>query len=131
MPRQPTRLRFGRDVIEVAPKERPVIAVTAISPPSDDGTPAPAPTTAQRQGLSPGGLDAAAGTLATFLAAPRWAEFTDPLMPTAGLPVVADFEASLEPARRGHAPAALPDPSPRVGTSSNSRVPAGPRPSFR
>ncbi len=92
-----TRLRFSRDVIEVAPKERPVIAVTAISPQSDDGTPAPAPRTTRVKVYRLADLDKAAGTLAAFLAAPRWGEFTDPLMPTAGAPVVADFEATLEP----------------------------------
>ena len=93
----PTRLRFSRDVIEVGPKVRPVVAVTAIMPESADGTPGPAPRTARVKVYRLADLDKAAGTLAAFLDAPRWGDFSDPLMPVAGLPIAASFEAALEP----------------------------------
>jgi hypothetical protein len=81
------RLRFGRDVVEVSPNENPVLAVTAIGPEREDGTPAPAPTSADVIVYRVPSIDVASSMLATFLAAPRWSEYTDPLMPTGGLPV--------------------------------------------
>ena len=90
------RLRFGRDVVEVAPGERPAVAVNVIAPQLEDGTSGPAPTTANVNVYRLPSLDTASATLSAFLATPRWAEFHDPLMPTDGLPVVARFEAKLE-----------------------------------
>ena len=91
------RLRFGRDVLEVGPGERPTVAVNAIAPELADGTSGPAPTTAKVNVYRLSSLDAAGVTLSAFLAAPRWAEFSDPLIPTDGLPLVVHFEAKLEP----------------------------------
>ncbi len=90
------RVRFGRDVFEVGPGERPAVAITAIVPQLEDGTSGPAPTTVNVNVYRLPSLDAASATLSAFLAAQRWAEFSDPLMPTDGLPVVAHFEAKLE-----------------------------------
>ena len=91
-----SRLRFSREVIEVSPAERPVVAVSAIVPDSEDGASGPAPTTASVNVYRLPSRDAAGTTLSAFLAAPRWSEYTDPRMPTDGLPVVARFEAKLE-----------------------------------
>jgi len=95
------RLRFGRDVLEVPPGERPAVALNAIVPELPDGTSGPGPTTAKINVYRLPSLDAAGTTLSAFLAAPRWAEFSDPLMPTNGLPVVARFEARLESLSEG------------------------------
>lgn len=90
------RLHFGRDVVEVGPGERPVVAVNVIAPQLEDDTRVPAPTTANVNVYRLPSLDAASAALSAFLATPRWTEFSDPLMPTDGLPVVARFEAKLE-----------------------------------
>ena len=91
-----TRLRFARDVLEVGPGQRPVVGVIAIVPQLDENTSAPAPRTASVKVYRIPSLKAAGATLSAFLAAPRWAEFMDPTMPTDGLPVVARFDSSLE-----------------------------------
>lgn len=90
------RLRFARDVVEVGPAERPVVAVNVVVPDGEDGMSGAVPTTASVNVYRLPSVDAAGATLSTFLAAPRWGEHTDPLMPTDGLPVVARFEATLE-----------------------------------
>ena len=93
---QETRVVFGRDVIESGPAEQPVIATRAIVPSLGDG-PAPSPTSTKVRVYRLPSLNAASRALADFLAAPRWTEYSDPLMPTEGLPVVAAFTAKLEP----------------------------------
>ena len=89
-----TRLRFGREAIETSPAERPVIALRAIRPETVE---APTiPTKAAIRVYRIPSLDAAARTLSAFLAAPRWSNYADPLMPTEGLPVATSFTATLE-----------------------------------
>jgi len=95
---QEARLIFGREVIETGPGEAPVIGIRAIRPWLESG-PAPAPTSADIRVYRFGSLDAARRALDGFLKAPRWTEFSEPLMPTEGLPVVATFTAQLEPLR--------------------------------
>jgi hypothetical protein len=91
-------LVFGREVLEAAPNERLDIALYAVRPWVESGQ-LPAPTTANlRMYLLPT-LDAANEALAEFLDSPRWTAFSEPLMQTDGLQVVADFEARLEPLR--------------------------------
>ena len=81
------------------------------------------------QGLSAGrALDAAAGILAAFLAAPRWGDFTDPLMPTDGAAGRGGRQGQARSARRGHAPVALPD---RAAGGAIHRRAAGPAPVAR
>ncbi|HET9522338.1 MAG TPA: alpha-2-macroglobulin family protein [Candidatus Limnocylindrales bacterium] len=89
------RVVVGRDVIEAGPGEVPVIAARAILPDTEDD-PIPAPKTADVRVYRLPSLDRAVDVLADFLVAPRWTEFTDPLMPTDGLPAVASFTAPLE-----------------------------------
>jgi hypothetical protein len=91
------RLLFGRDVIQTAPGQRPMVAVRAIVPEAPDGTPGVPPTRAEVVLYRLPSLEVAARTLADFLAAPRWTEYSDPLMPTTGLAVSATFNATLEP----------------------------------
>jgi hypothetical protein len=93
---QEARVVFGRDVMESGPAEPPVMATRAIVPDLADG-PGPAPTSAKVRVYRLPSLDAASQVLADFLAAPRWTEYSDPLMPTKGLPVAAAFTATLEP----------------------------------
>ncbi|HEX5148236.1 MAG TPA: Ig-like domain-containing protein, partial [Candidatus Limnocylindrales bacterium] len=92
------RLVFGRDAIETGPGEAPMIAVRAIRPWTEDGRP-PAPTTAPVRVYRFPSVGSASRALAQFLDAPRWTEFSDPLMPTDDLAVVAAFTAQLEPLR--------------------------------
>lgn len=89
---------FGREVLEAAPTERLDIAVYAVRPWVGIGQ-LPAPTTADVRVYRLPNLDAANEALAEFLSAPRWTEFSEPLMRTDGLRVVADFEARLQPLR--------------------------------
>ena len=91
------RLLFGRDVIQTGPDQRPMVAVRAIVPEAPDGTPGDPPSSARVVLYRLPSLEVAARTLADFLAAPRWTEYSDPLMPTTGLPVSARFNAKLEP----------------------------------
>ncbi|MDO8485617.1 MAG: Ig-like domain-containing protein, partial [Candidatus Limnocylindrales bacterium] len=93
---QEARVVFGRDVIESGLAEPPVIATRAIVP-YVDNEPAPAPESAKVRVYRLPSLDSASRALADFLAAPRWTEYSDPLIPTKGLPVVAAFTAKLEP----------------------------------
>jgi hypothetical protein len=88
---EPAR-HFAREVVESSPAERPVMAVVATS---FDGT-AAAPGDADITVYRIAALDAAARTLADFLAQPHWAAYTSPRMPTEGLPVAATFSAPLE-----------------------------------
>ncbi|HEV8490607.1 MAG TPA: Ig-like domain-containing protein, partial [Candidatus Limnocylindrales bacterium] len=90
-----TRLRFGREVIEASPTERPVIAVRAVGPDVDEGT-TTIPTEAEVRVYRIPSPDAAASSLAGFLAAPRWSSYADPLIPTDGMTVAASFTATLE-----------------------------------
>jgi len=87
-------LYFAREVIESSPAERPVMAVIA---PTFEGVAQPKDTKVDVYRVA--SLDAAARTLADFLAQPHWAQYTSPLMPTEGLPVAATFTTALEPIR--------------------------------
>jgi hypothetical protein len=91
------RLTFGRDVIETGPGSRTVLALRAILPEMPDGTPGVLPTSAEVVVHRLPSIAEASRILADFLAAPRWTEFSDPLMPVAGLPVAASFTAPLQP----------------------------------
>ena len=90
------RLAFGRDVIEASPAEAPVVATQAILPDFGEGG-TPAPTSADVRVYRLPSLDAASKALADFLAAPRWTVYSDPKIPTDGLPLAASFTAALEP----------------------------------
>jgi len=93
-----TRFEIGREVIEAGPAEPPIIGIRAIVPWLDTGR-APTPTTAKVRVYRFPSLAAARGTLATFLAAPHWTQYSDPVMPTAGLRLVTSFTARLQPLR--------------------------------
>lgn len=97
VPPQPW-LVFGREVLEAAPGERLDIAIYAVRPWIETGQ-LPGPTSADLRIYRLPSLPAANEALADFLAAPRWTEFSEPLMPTDGLQLVADFKAPLEPLR--------------------------------
>ena len=90
-----TRLAFGREVLEVAPGDRPIVALDVITP-DDEEEPPSAPTTADVAVYRFASLDAASEALAGFLAAPRWASLNDPRIDTTGLAEVARFTAPLE-----------------------------------
>ncbi|HSL34364.1 MAG TPA: Ig-like domain-containing protein [Candidatus Limnocylindrales bacterium] len=94
------RYVFGRDVIEASPAETPLIAARLSGAEIDDGA-AAAPETADIRVYRLASLTAAEGALADFLAAPRWTEYSDPLVPTAGLPIAASFTARPEPLMDG------------------------------
>ncbi len=85
---------FAREVIESSPTARPVVAIIV---PSFEGV--AQPKDAKVDVYRVPSLDAAARTLSNFLAQPHWAQYTDPLMPTEGLPIAATFTATLEPFR--------------------------------
>jgi hypothetical protein len=89
------RLRFGREVIEASPTERPVVALHAVGPDVEEGT-ATIPAEADVRVYRIPSADAAARSLAAFLAAPRWSTYADPLIPTEGMTVAASFTATLE-----------------------------------
>jgi hypothetical protein len=89
-----TRLHFGRETVETSPAEPPVVALRAIRTSPEE---APLPTQAVVRVYRIPSLAAAARTLSAFLAAPRWSNYADPLMPTEGLSVAASFTATLEP----------------------------------
>lgn len=100
--RNPTsaRLAFDRDVLEASPRETPVVAVRAIIPYDDSGQPvAKAPTKASVRVYRLPALDRAETVLSDFLAAPRWTEFGNPRIPTAGLGLVTSFTAPLQALR--------------------------------
>ncbi|HET7676758.1 MAG TPA: Ig-like domain-containing protein [Candidatus Limnocylindrales bacterium] len=92
------RLRFGREVLEASPTERPLVALRAIVP-EVNGAPGPMPSTTAVRVYRFASLDDAARSVSAFLAEPRWSEHSDPLMATDGLPVAASFSATLEPLR--------------------------------
>jgi hypothetical protein len=92
------RIVFGREVIEASPTERPVVAMRIVRADLAQGAPK-VPAKAEVRVYRIPSLDAAAGTLSTFLAAPRWSHYAEPLMPIDGLPVTTSFTATLEPLR--------------------------------
>jgi len=92
------RIGFGREVIEASPTELPVVAMRIVRGDLAQGAPK-VPTEAEVRIYRIASLDSATRTLSTFLAAPRWSRYADPLMPTDGLPVAASFTATLEPLR--------------------------------
>jgi hypothetical protein len=89
------RLVFGREALEVAPGDPPMIAVRAIRPWVGDDR-VPAPTSARLRVYRFDSIDAASRALSQFLEAPRWTAFSEPRIPTDGLHVVASFTAPLE-----------------------------------
>ena len=93
------RLVFAREAIESGPGEPLTIAIEAIRPWLGDGR-APAPTTADLRIYRLPSLTVASQALTDFLEAPRWTQYSDPLIPTTGLRVVADFSGPLEPLAR-------------------------------
>jgi hypothetical protein len=104
------RVIFGRDALEVSPEETPIVAVEAIRRDDPDDTqpelPARIPVAVYRFAS----VDAGSVALATFLAAPRWTTFTDPLIPTDGLAVAARFDARPEATGDGQALIRFPEP---------------------
>ncbi len=93
------RLIFAREAIESGPGEPLTVAVEAIRPWQGEGR-APAPTSAALRIYRLQSLDTASRALADFLEAPRWTQYSDPLIPTKGLKVVAAFTGPLEPLAR-------------------------------
>ncbi len=90
------RLIFAREAIESGPGEPLVVAVQSIRP-YLAGEQAPAPTSASLRIYRLPSFAAASRVLTNFLEAPHWTQYSDPLMPTDGLPVVAAFSGPLEP----------------------------------
>jgi hypothetical protein len=95
-------LQFAREAIETSPTEATVAGVETIAPADGGGDEPLAITKAPIRVYRIPTLDAAAGMLADFLAAPRWTTFSTPVMATAGLPVVASFTAAVEPLADGN-----------------------------
>ena len=93
------RLLFAREAIEAGPGEPLTLAVESIRPWLGNER-APAPTSAALRIYRLPSLDEASRALADFLEAPRWTQYSDPLIPTTGLRVVADFTGPLEPLAR-------------------------------
>ena len=89
---------FGRDVLEAPPGEPLDIAVSAVRPWVETGQ-LPAPTSAHLRIYRLPTLEAANDALAAFLAAPRWTQYSEPMMETDGLQLVADAETPLQPLR--------------------------------
>ncbi len=81
-------------MIESGPADPPLIAVRADQ---RFGSAASAPTSAAMRVYRLPSVEKATAVLSDFLAAPRWTQFSDPRMPTKGLPVATAFTARLEP----------------------------------
>ena len=111
----PVRWIVGRDVIETSPSEAPIIGMVARNVDDTEGATHQLPTTANLKVYRFGSEAAALTALRAFLAAPRWAEFSGPTLPVAGLPLAVSFTATLE---------VLPDPYGDVSRSVAVRFPA-------
>jgi hypothetical protein len=93
------RLLFAREAIEAVPDEPLTIAIEAIRP-WQSGEQTPAPDDAQVRVYRLSTLDAANRALSSLLAAPHWTQYSDPLIPTKGLPLVTTFRGPLTPLAR-------------------------------
>jgi hypothetical protein len=89
------RFRFGRAVIEASPTDRPIVALV-VATPDEDATVKPPKSVQVRVYRFPS-LAATVGPMQKFLAGPGWADFSDPSIPTTGLPRVMTFNAALRP----------------------------------
>jgi hypothetical protein len=86
-------IRFGRDAVEVSPAEAPVLGVV-VGGNGDNSSTASIDVVVRRYPD-----EASAATAFTdFLLAPRWTSYARPRLAIDGLPVVARFSATLEPA---------------------------------
>ncbi|HEX7473858.1 MAG TPA: Ig-like domain-containing protein [Candidatus Limnocylindrales bacterium] len=87
------RFRFGRAVIEASPTDRPIVALV-VDTPDSVATIKPPKSVEVRVYRFPS-LAATVGPMQRFLAGPGWADFSDPSIPTTGLPRVMTFNAPL------------------------------------
>lgn len=90
------RFHVGRDVLETSPADRPVIGLQVIMPDDGEGQPTVDPPTKVDVGVYRfPSLETTLARMRDFLDAPGWTEWTDPSVPTAGLPKVLSFSATL------------------------------------
>lgn len=95
----PVRIRIGREVLEASPGDRPVVGLEVVLNEASDGQLPAAPKNADVRVYRFPSMAATIDELRTYLDAPRWAEWTDPLVPTSGLPKVLQFTATLRQIR--------------------------------
>jgi hypothetical protein len=88
---EPATIVFGRDAVETAPDQVPVIGVAVVS----DGS-TPEPTSVDVVVRRYADEASAAAALSDFLLQPRWAQFSMPSLDSDGLAEVARFTAKLE-----------------------------------
>jgi hypothetical protein len=89
------RFRFGRDVLEASPAEAPIVALV-VETPGDVASVKPPTSVPVRVYRFPS-LAATVAPIQRFLSGPGWADFSDPSIPTTGLPRVMAFSAALRP----------------------------------
>jgi hypothetical protein len=89
------RFRFGRDVLEASPAEVPIVALV-VETPGDVASVKPPTSVPVRVYRFPS-LAATVAPMQRFLSGPGWADFSDPSIPTTGLPRVMAFSAALRP----------------------------------
>ena len=90
------RFHVGRDVLETSPADRPVIGLQVIVPDDGEGQAIVKPPAKVDVGVYRfPSLESTLAQMRDFLDAPSWTEWTDPSVPTTGLPKVLSFSASL------------------------------------
>ena len=94
-PDQPPAVRytFGRSILETSPTEVPIVGLT-VDTPTDVASIQP-PTSVQVRVYRFPSPAATVAPMQRFLAGPDWTSFTDPSIPTTGLPRVMTFNAGL------------------------------------
>ncbi len=97
---EPVRIRIGRDILQASPTERPVIGLEVILPDVEGVTTDPPRSVPVRVYRYPSG-DAAIRQLRLLFDQPAFAEWSEPKVPTSGLPRVLGFSARLRMVENG------------------------------